>query len=135
MGDITTAFFDELAESDHQPMLRRAQGTIRFDIESGRTTKRWAVTIDRGAVTVSQKNRAADCVVRADGAVFDNLVTGAANTFAMMLRGQVVTDLEHPELLLLFHRFMRARQQAAAATAPPAAAGAGRARSAGRTKR
>ncbi|GGK06826.1 hypothetical protein GCM10010123_40710 [Pilimelia anulata] len=109
MSDVTTAFFEELAESGYEPMLRRATGTIRFDLESDDRVTQWMVAIDHGVPAVSRKKGRADCVVRADAALFDKVVTGEANTVAAMLRGRIAATSEKPELLVLFQRYLRAR--------------------------
>jgi putative sterol carrier protein len=52
---------------------------------------------------VSHKNAHADCIVRADSAVFDGIAGGEVNPVAAVLRGAI--DIEgDPELLMLLLR-------------------------------
>jgi putative sterol carrier protein len=81
MTDATTEFFEQLEERGHEPVLEKSTGTVRFDIKDG-----------KGDVTVSRRNAAADCVVRADKALFDDMTTGRANPMAALLRGAVSAE-------------------------------------------
>jgi putative sterol carrier protein len=90
MADATTTFFDGLAARGHEPALEKVSGTLRFDLrDGGRGTSRWLVTIRRGDVAVSRRNVEADCVVRADRALFDRIASGETNAMAAVLRGAV----------------------------------------------
>ena len=42
-------FFAELAERREEPLLRKASGSLRFEIVDGRKTRRWLVSVDKGA--------------------------------------------------------------------------------------
>jgi putative sterol carrier protein len=123
-ADPITEFFAELSEPKYEPMLRRANGTLRFDVEDGRTTRRWLVTMKRGTVSVARGGGKADCVVRADRAVFNDIVTGKINPLAGALRGTLETEVgNNSESLVLFERYTSARayRLAAAAAGAPAA--------------
>ena len=61
------------------------------------------VAVAKGAVTVSQEDRAADCTVRTNGALFEGLTTGAVNAMAAVLRGDIVVEGDR-ELILRFQR-------------------------------
>src|SRR4051795_5167030 len=87
MVDVIEEFFAELMESEYEPMLSRGSGSIRVDVEDGHATRRWLISVDRGAVSVSRRNGRADCVLRADAATFERLATGELNPLATMLRG------------------------------------------------
>ena len=104
-SDATTEFFRRLEARGHEPRLEKATGTVRFDLTNGKRTDRWLVTIDKGDVAVSRKNLKADCVVRADKKVFDNIATGKVNPFAAALRGEVVLE-GNTELLILLQRLL-----------------------------
>ena len=91
-ADPTGAFFDALAERGRVPLLDNAKGTARFDIVSGRKTDRWLVAIDNGKISVSRRNDSADCVIRADRALFEQLVAGRKNAVAAVLRGDLAVD-------------------------------------------
>jgi putative sterol carrier protein len=103
MRDATAGFFDELEARGHEPMLEKATGTLRFDLTDGKRTTRWLVAIDKGAVSVSHRNAKADCVVRAEKKLFDNLARGKQNAMAALLRGAVELRGD-PTLLLPFQR-------------------------------
>ena len=76
-GDATTQFFEELRKREHEPRLRGATGTYRFELVDGKKVDRWLVTSSKGDVTVSRRGGAADCVVRADRALFNRLARGS----------------------------------------------------------
>jgi putative sterol carrier protein len=82
-------FFDELAQRGHDPLLRKARGTISFEIVDGKRVDRRVVTIDRGDLTVSRRNVACDGVIRADREVFERVATGRTNPIAAVLRNEL----------------------------------------------
>jgi predicted lipid carrier protein YhbT len=87
--DPTAAFFEELASRGHEPLLQKAKGSARFDIVDRRTTLRWHVSLEKGDIKVSRRNVAADCVIRADKALFDQVASGKENAVAAVLRGDL----------------------------------------------
>ena len=91
-GDPTARFFSDLAERADEPLLRKAKGSMRFDIVDGRRTRRWLVTVDGGALEVSSGNADATCVARVDKAVFDRVATGRLNAVAAVLRGEMALE-------------------------------------------
>ena len=99
----TETFFAALGERGHEPLLEKAKGTLRFELKRGKQVDRWFVTIDKGAVSVSRKNAAADGTLRAPGELFDGLVRGEVNAMAAVLRGALEFEGD-PELLVLFQR-------------------------------
>ena len=104
MTDTSTKFFAEVEERGHQPALEKVSGTIRFDLtKDGRNPARWLVAIDHGDVSVSRKNVAADCVVRLERSVFDDIVRGKANALAALLRGALTAEGD-VEMLAAFQR-------------------------------
>jgi putative sterol carrier protein len=105
VSDTSAAFFEELAQRGHVPGAETMRGSVRFDLRSGKRTTRWLVSVDRGAVTVSRRNAAADAVVRADEALFDGIVRGEVNAMAAMLRGALTIEGDGG-LLLLFQRLL-----------------------------
>jgi putative sterol carrier protein len=100
-------FLEELGRRGHDPLLGNARGTLRFDLADGKRTERWLIALDRGNVSVSRRNGAADCVVRTEKATFDQLASGAANPFATLLRGELTYDGDS-ELLVMFQRVLPA---------------------------
>ena len=88
--DPTARFFADLAQRGSEPLLNKATGSMRFDIASGRRTRRWLVSVDKGALSVTDGGgAAATCVISADKAVFDKIAAGRLNAVAAVLRGDV----------------------------------------------
>lgn len=84
-------------------MLRKATGTLRFDLVDGTSKAQWSVALKKGDVSVSQTNAEADCVVTTDRSLFDAIVRGERNAMAAVLRGEIGVEGE-TELLVLFQR-------------------------------
>jgi ubiquinone biosynthesis protein UbiJ len=103
MGNPTEAFFAGLSSSGWIPMLARATGTVRFELLGEPAPQVWHIRIDRGETRVSRDDLDADCVVRVDSALFDEMASGRMNALAAMLRG-VLTVEGDPELLVLVQR-------------------------------
>jgi putative sterol carrier protein len=103
MSDPTGEFFAELGSRRHEPMLRKATGTLRFDLVDGTSKAQWSVALKKGDVSVSQTNAEADCVVTTDRSLFDAIVRGETNAMAAVLRGEIGVEGE-TELLVLFQR-------------------------------
>jgi putative sterol carrier protein len=109
-----------LAKRAHEPLLRKATGSARFEVVDGRRTRRWLVGVDEGRIVVAERVAAdteADCLVRADRAVFDKLVSGRLNPVAAMLRGDLAIEGNWRLLILLQRLFPgpRPRRQRGAA--------------------
>ena len=105
MTDSTAEFFQELGRRGHEPLLEKGTGTVRFDLVHGTRIDRWLVTLDKGDVSVSRKNAAADCVVRAERTLFDAMASGGVNGMAAYLRGELTLEGD-PELLVLMQRVL-----------------------------
>jgi putative sterol carrier protein len=103
MPTATEDFFAELTKRGHEPLLSHTAGSIRFDIGTESRPQWWLVKIDKGDISVSRRQRAADCTVRTAPATFDNIVTGADNATAAFLRGEISAEGDY-ELLQLFQR-------------------------------
>lgn len=102
--DATTAFFQQLARRQHEPAFNRLSGSLRFDVAEGpRRTVHWLVSLDKGDIAVSKENRAADCVVRADRSVLDDVLSGRKNAMAAILRGALEVEGE-AAMLIAFQR-------------------------------
>ena len=89
MATATSEFFDRLAERGPEPGFARTTGSLRFDLTRGDATEHWRVEFRRGAVAIARTADPADCVIRTDAKVFDDLVRGRANAMATLLRGQL----------------------------------------------
>ena len=111
--DPTAEFMRELARRGRSPMLGKAEGTVRLDLLENGKTVRWLVEVDAGEIRVSRKNARADCVLRAEKALFDGIVRGEVNAWAAMLRGAIGIEGD-PQVLILFQRL---------APGPPASSG------------
>jgi putative sterol carrier protein len=103
MSDPTEEFFAELGSRGHEPMLRKATGTLRFDLVNGTSKAQWTVALKKGDVSVSQANAKADCVVTTDRPLFNAIVRGERNAMAAILRGEIAVEGD-AELLVLFQR-------------------------------
>ena len=101
--DPTRAFFDDLAAREHEPFLKDASGTLRFDLVEGRRVEHWYVSIDKGDVTVSHEDATADTVLRIGRPLFDQIASGKVNAMAAALRGELVPE-GNLSLLILFQR-------------------------------
>ena len=88
-SDVTERFFDELGQRGHEPLLRKARGTIKFEIVDGKQVDRWVVGIDRGDIKVSRRNVACDAVIRVDKKVFESVASGRSNPIAALLRNEL----------------------------------------------
>ncbi len=105
MPDPTTEFFEALAERGHIPALHRTTRTLRVDVDRDGKADHWRLDIKRGtvAVTRSEADAEADCVIAATGALMDDLVSGRANAMASTLRDELVMTGD-PNVLVRFQR-------------------------------
>jgi putative sterol carrier protein len=101
--DPVESFFAQLAERGHEPLLARGSGTVRFDLAEGKKVEHWLVAIEKGDVTVSHRNAAADTILRVDRSLFEQMVTGKVNATAAVLRGLLETE-GNLGLVVLFQR-------------------------------
>jgi putative sterol carrier protein len=113
--DPTERFFTELASRGHEPLLRKASGSMRFDVVDGRQTRRWLVAVERGDMAVSRGGGDASCVVRADKAVFDKVASGRLNAVAAVLRGDLQVDGDWRLLVRMQRLFPGPRRKRSAA--------------------
>ena len=105
MTDTGVELFERLGAVEHLPLLKRARGTMLFELTGGTRIERWRITIDRGAVAVARGNGPADCVLRADRELFGRMASGEVNAFAAVLRGAITIEGD-PRLLVLFQRLL-----------------------------
>ena len=101
----TSAFFDELARREYEPLLAKAVGTVRFEVDDGGRRARWFVTIDKGHIAVSRKNTKAGTTVQADRETFDKAAAGTLNVMAAVLRGEIVISGD-PRFLVRLQRLI-----------------------------
>jgi hypothetical protein len=124
MVDATEAFFAELNERGHEPMLRRTTAAIRIDLAGPSGTDRWMISIRRGDVAVSRQDGSgatapADLILATDRDVFNGLAAGRLNPMTATLRGLIAFEGD-PALLVRLQRVFPAP------TAPPLGAASGR---------
>jgi putative sterol carrier protein len=104
--DATSEFFRELDRRGYEPLLRTANGTVRFDLEhDDHRIDHWLVTVKSGEISVSKTTRRADAVVRASKAEFDTIACGETNAMAALLRGAVTAEGDL-ELIMLLQRLL-----------------------------
>jgi putative sterol carrier protein len=103
MKDPTGEFFDELHRRGNEPLLQKANGTIRFDMVDEGEKSSWSVAIKKGDVTVSRAKGKADCTITADKALIEGIISGEVNAMAALLRGEIGVEGDL-ELLVLFQR-------------------------------
>jgi putative sterol carrier protein len=104
-GDVTEQFFEELAQRGHEPLLRKARGTVKFEIVDGKKIDRRVVTIDRGDISVSRRNVSGHGVIRVDKAVFEKVASGRSNPIAAVLRNELAVQGDWRLLVLVQRLF------------------------------
>jgi putative sterol carrier protein len=102
-ADSVVAFFEELGRRDHEPLLAKVSGRVRFDLVDAGRPDRWLVAVDKGDTTVLHKGGPADCTVQADRRLFERLCRGEENAMAAVLRGALVCSGD-VELLFAIQR-------------------------------
>jgi predicted lipid carrier protein YhbT len=107
MSDSSRAFLERLNEQGFDARLGRARGTLRFEVRDEGRVEQWFLSLDRGAIHVSQDDGPADCVVRVDRPVLDGIVDGTVNPTAAFLRG-VIWATGNFDLLLHLQRLFPA---------------------------
>jgi putative sterol carrier protein len=86
MSNPTASFFEALGRRGHEPLLKEATGTIRFDLDHEQGVDRWLVVLERGDVHVSREGGEADCLVHGSRALFDRIVSGESNLYTAWVR-------------------------------------------------
>ena len=105
MTDPTSEFFRGMAARGVDAKLNQVNVRVRFDsVDNGRTSS-WLLTVDDGAVDVSSGTGDADCVLAAERAVFNNVLSGRTNAMAAVLRGEVRLSGD-PEVLVVLQRLL-----------------------------
>ncbi len=102
MADVVEAFFSDVSDREHRPLVAKVSGTVRFEVVDG-GVETWMVTLDRGDVHVGHGDGEPDCTIRADRALFERLCRGEENAFASVLRGALQCSGE-VELLFAVQR-------------------------------
>jgi SCP-2 sterol transfer family len=105
MSDPTEEFFAELGRHGHERLLKKTNGTIRFDLEHAGGVDHWLVAISNGEVRVSREDRDADTVIHAEQASFERLARGDDKPLAAWLRNDIVGDGRFEFIVLLERLF------------------------------
>jgi SCP-2 sterol transfer family protein len=88
--DNIVEFFQELGGQEHEPLLEKVRGWVRFELMEADRIDRWLVAVDEGAIAVSHSDGPAECTARLDRALFERLCRGEGNSIAAVLRGAMV---------------------------------------------
>ncbi|OKI51489.1 SCP2 sterol-binding domain-containing protein [Micromonospora sp. CB01531] len=105
MSKATIKFFEALARHGHERLLKKTNGTIRFDLERDDEVDHWFVEIHGGTVRVSQQNSDADTVIRSDNAFFDRMLRGEAKPLPAWLRNDITFEGQFRLIILLERLF------------------------------
>ena len=99
--------------------MRKAEGSVRFEIVDGRRTRRWLVTFHHGRVSVepARADSEASCLVRAERSVFEGLAAGRLNAVTALLRGDLFAEGDWRLLVRLQRLFAGPRSSRRKATA------------------
>ena len=120
--DATAGFFSGPVQQRTHLLPVDLTGTLRFDLRRDQRTDHWYLTFVSSRLQVERidTERAAECVVCADGEAFDRLVDGA-NPAAAVLRNEV-SFRGRLQIFVLFQRLL---------PGPPGDTGPGRATTGG----
>jgi putative sterol carrier protein len=124
MTDATDEFFAELGRRGHEPMLKRLEATLRWDIREDDRTEHRLVRIDHGDLEVTSSEGAADCVISAERAVCDDVITGRTSALAALLRGTATIEGDL-ELMVLAQRLFPRGDAAGGGRRPEGGGGGG----------
>jgi glycogen debranching enzyme len=105
--DATEAYFERLAQRGYDPLVRMVSGTACFEITQDERTDHWLVKVDKGRISVSPEAGPADCVARADRAIFNRLASGETNALAAVFRGALAVE-GNGQLMILLQRLFPA---------------------------
>ena len=92
-SDVIVEFFESIVGA-HPALPNTISGSLRFDLENGKRSECWRVTIDKGVVSSERSDASADCLVHTDKATLGAIIQGRANAMAALLRGAVRVEGE-----------------------------------------
>jgi hypothetical protein len=100
MGEKTDTYFQSLAANPYQPLLHRASGSIRFDVEEADGGHQvWQVAIDHGNLDVRKESEDsasdADCMVAGPEDELYRILTGRDSFAAAFVRGAITVAGDH----------------------------------------
>lgn len=82
-------FFAGLPSRIDPERLRGESGSYRFEVEGAGT---WRIEIDDGAVSVSEDDGPADCVIRTSEETFERVVVGTQNPSLAFMTGKIQVE-------------------------------------------
>src|SRR5262249_31118434 len=97
------AFFEALNRGEGAAPLGPARGHVRFELTTGNQVEYWVLTIGPEGIDARPVNEAADCVIRVDKALFEEMAAGRVNSMAALLRGELIVQGD-PDLLVAVQR-------------------------------
>jgi putative sterol carrier protein len=100
MDNVISSFFESLT-GPHVELPKTISGALRFDLENGRS-EHWRVTFDKGMVSTSSSDAAADCIAHSSKETMAAIIQGTDNAMAALLRGTIT--VEGKTLLLALFR-------------------------------
>jgi len=107
--ETISEYFEELGHRGHEPLLERITATIRWDILDGDEVERRWVRIEHGDLSTAIGDADADCVITAERAVCEDLMSGRSTSLAAVLRGAAAVDGD-PRLAVLAQRLFRSQR-------------------------
>ena len=92
MAGATREFVDGLCAGGPHPALAHTRAVVRLEVTDGPPGGGWTLVVADGRIRESDDAADADCVIRADAATLEGLVTGRVNATAAILRGVLQAD-------------------------------------------
>lgn len=92
MLDPTADFFEGLTRRGYERTVRKIIGTVRFELTHDQNVDHWHLSITGGSLRVSRGKFAADAVVYAEKAVFDQVASGETRPLPALLRNDVMVE-------------------------------------------
>src|SRR5262249_16715373 len=122
VAEAVADFFTQLEGQGPQPLLAKANGTVRFDVQGDHDTETWFVRVKNGEIEVLRdSDDEVSARVYGSRALFEAVSRGEANAMTAMLRNELTFEGD-AELLLLLQRAFPGPPQS---SHPRAVAGAG----------
>ncbi|GIH15635.1 hypothetical protein [Rugosimonospora africana] len=87
--DLIDAFFNELSQRGHDPLLDRLSTTGRVEICDGDHTRQWVVTVRDGCASLTADEPNIGWVLRAERTAFNQLVSGEVSALESLMRGSI----------------------------------------------
>jgi predicted lipid carrier protein YhbT len=104
MADVIATFLTRLQERSPEPLLSKANGTVRFDMTDDEGAETWYVHLRHGEIEVARESDVeATSRVHGSKRLFEAMCDGSANATAAMLRNEFTLEGD-AELLLLLQR-------------------------------